>query len=396
VGIDVSSDERKGVTLPEYVSADDDLELDDELSDFVKRSGVNQSPRSYEAVSALSALTQQMSFYPTLKPAEQRERLVTYREGMEAQALLDSSKKLKPGSSKYEAALSKTRQGDRAQTELLGAMFRLVHLIARELSTRRYGREKGLSMLEDLVAEANLELVEALHRVNVDKIGSFSAYAGRIARDRIRSSLNNDAHVQVPGAWLRLNSIAATRIPELINELGRRPSIDEIKDALRVRCYAWAWDHLSAEQQKLPEEQCQALMRAKLVKQGMLGAIDRYEEVVALTQTTMSMDAPVGEDGGSSFGDVMSLADGRGDSVYEEVEAAELAKEIQVVLASFSDRERDIILKRFGWLDGEVWTYAKIAPLYGVSAERVRQIEASVLGKLRGPDFAQLSDYLPG
>lgn len=137
-------------------------------------------------------------------------------------------------------------------------------------------------------------------------------------------------------------------------------------------------------------------MRAKLVKQGMLGAIERYEEVVSLTQSTMSMDAPVGEEGGSTFGEVVALGDGSADSVYEEVEAAELAREIQGILATFDERERDIILRRFGWFDGEVWTYAKIAPLYGVSAERVRQIEASVLNKLRGPGFAQLSDYLPG
>lgn len=382
--------------LPEYanVHSEDVDNVDDELADFIDRSGVNRTDTGYESVTALSALSRQMSAYPTLTAAEQRERMRIYQEGMNARAQLGTAKKLR--ANKERELTNKVKAGEDAQMELIGSMFRLVMLIARELSSRRFGREKSLAMLEDLVAEANLELVEALHRVNTDKVSSFSAYAGRVARDRVRASLNDEAHIQVPSAWLRVNSLAATRIPELTNELGRRPTTPEIQEALLELCYAWARDHLTAEQLKLPSEQQDELMRAKLVKQGMLGAIERYEEVVAMTRTSISMDAPVGDEGSSSVAEVYAPAAGDRDSVHDEVEAAELAAEIHAVLDSLDERERDIILRRFGWHDGETWTYARLAPLHGISAERVRQIEAAVLARLRGPEFSQLGDYLPG
>jgi RNA polymerase sigma factor (sigma-70 family) len=389
------SNPSESAGLPDYVLFSAESGSDAELDDFITRSGVNRPVETrYENVSALTAFTKQMSVYPTLTAEAQRERLNAYQAGMSAAATLAGKKKIR---SREERRLTEiAEEGERAQIELLGSMFRLVILIARELATRRYGRENALTMLEDLVAEANLELIEALHRVNTDNVERFSAYAGKVARARIAASLNKDAHIQVPSAWLRVNSIASTRIPELFHELGRKPTSSEVQEALLERCYQWAYEHLTSEQLKLPADERTALMRAKLVKQGMLGAIERYEEVVTLTRAALSIDAPVGEDGSSSLGDLAAMPNTGADSVYDEVERGAMAAAVAEVLSTLNERERDIILRRFGWFDGQTWTYARLAPIYGVSAERVRQIEAGVLERLRGPDFSQLSDFMPG
>ena len=88
-------------------------------------------------------------------------------------------------------------------------------------------------------------------------------------------------------------------------------------------------------------------------------------------------------------------ADG-GDSVYDAVEFAELSRDLATALSTLPERERQIMLHRFGFIgDGaEKATYVKLAPMYGVSAERIRQIERNVLGKLRGPNFGYLAGHL--
>lgn len=367
-------------------------EPDEELSEFIERSGVNRAePHGREAVTALSALSQQMSAYRPLSVQEQNLRLEAYNKGLEAAALLSINRRRSDRRVNELRAL--VRDGERAQMELIGSMFRLVMMIARELATNRYGKERALSMLEELVADANVELVEALPRFDPSRVPSFSAYAGRVVRDRIRSSLSNSAHIQVPSAWLRINAISATRVPELTAELGRKPTTAEIQEALLTRCMQWAGDHLTDAQKKLDEPERLALMRAKLVKQGMIGAIERYEEVLRYTAPATSLDAPIGDSDGGTYTDF--LGNNQVDSTFDEVELRQLSSDIAEALKSLSDRERDIILRRFAWVDGESWTYAKLAPLYGISAERVRQIEAGVLAKLRGPGFAHLAEYLP-
>jgi RNA polymerase primary sigma factor len=367
-----------------------DVEGDAKITALLERAYGKGSTAGRENLTALSALAQQMQAFKPLSPADQEKALVAYNQGLEAQAKLAARKRSGRETEKLRVLV---RDGERAQEQLVGGMFRLTMIIARELATDRYGKERSLTLMEDLVAEANLALVEALPRYDAARCPTFSVYAGRVIRDRVRASLTQSSALQVPSAWLRVKRIAATRVPELASELGRTPTLEEIQDALRVRCMDWAADHLTDPQKKLPLDERQALMRAKLVKQGMFGAIDRYEEVMRYTQITTSLDAPVGDDPGSTYGDFIEAPSA--DEVYDEVELNELRSDIAKALSTLSDRERDIILHRFGWVDGESWTYAKLAPRYGVSAERVRQIEANVLGKLRGPSFTRLASYLP-
>jgi RNA polymerase sigma factor (sigma-70 family) len=250
-------------------------------------------------------------------------------------------------------------------------------------------------LLPDLVAEANLAVVEAATQFDPSRGPGFSTYLARVVRDRVRMVLTHHAQVRVSPSWARIKRIAAVRIPTLATEIGHPPSLAEIQADLLERCLEWAADKLSPEQQKLPERARREAMLAKLRKQGMLGAIRDIEEVLTTTQSVASLDAAVGADRNMTLGEV--LPGQSDDAVFDSVEQGELSARIDAALADLADRERMIIRYRFGFVDGENWKYAKIAALFDVSAERIRQIEHAVLLRLADPNGAgrAISSFLP-
>lgn len=366
---------------------DDDSAGDAEIAGYVARANADNGR---EHLTALSALSQQMARYKTLTPDEQAERLAAYHAGCAAANLLSAGGL---NARTERAAQARVLAGQSAQTELIASMFRLVLIIAREIAADRYGRQKALDILSDLVAEANLALVEAVTTYDPAKCPTFSIYAGRVIRDRVRMSLQKASPVGVAPSWLRLKRIYTVLRPEIEMKLGRNPSEEEMQAELRVVCMRWAADRLTDEQKRLPEVERAVLMESKLRKQGMLGAIDRLPEVLAATHQVGSLDSPLGEDGGSTLGDLLPNAPASGD--FDTVEHAELRRDLMHALGTLPEREQQIVLHRFGFIDGEAWTYARLAPMYGVSAERIRQIERNVLTKLRSPAFAGLDTHLP-
>lgn len=370
----------------EYAAIATDAEEDAEIARLVVRA---QATSGRESLSALSALSQQMGGFRPLDPGGQAERLRVYRAGAQASAALARGDGSAAAQRDWQQLV---RRGQWAQTELVGSMYRLVLIIARELAAERYGREKALDMLPDLVSEANVAVVEAITTFDEERCPTFSIYAGRVIRDKVRMSLQKSASVGVAPSWLRLKRIYTVLRPEVEMRLGRTPTAPDMQAALRVVCMKWAADRLTAEQQQLGEAARIDLMEQKLKKQGMLGAIDRLAEVLAATQQVSSLDAPVGDDMGTSLGDLLPQQGGTG--AFEAVEHAELHSDLMSALRTLTDREQQIMLHRFGFADGEQWTYAKLAPMYGVSPERIRQIERNVLGKLRGPAFGHLGSHL--
>lgn len=359
---------------------------DSEIAGYVARANVSSAS---ESLSALSALSHRMSGYRPLSPDEQQAALDAYRSGVIARAELTRTTSARKRHTLEDTA----RRGERAHAELIGSMFRLVLLISRENAAERYGRERALDMLPDLVAEANLALVEAAESYDEAKCPTFAIYAGRVVRDRVRMCLSKTSAIGLAPSWLRLKRIATVLAPEVAAKLGRTPNTEEMQAELRVVCLKWARDRLTEGQRLLSDFEQLALMESKLRKQGMLGAIERYEEVMVATQQVASLDSPVGEDGGARLGD---LIPGRSSAdTYEPVELGELRADLMAALESMPPRDREIVLYRFGFIDGEQWTYAKLAPRYKVSAERIRQIERNVLVKLRGPGFGGLSSHLP-
>jgi RNA polymerase sigma factor (sigma-70 family) len=390
-----------GADLPEVLAAFgeeaaaefDALEVDEDADDaqiaeYVARANA-PAPSGREHLSALSALSQQMSAYRPLSPEEQNEQLQAFHQGLKARQKLESGRL---SGRARRAAEDAVRAGEQAQTALVASMFRLTLIIAREHATERYGRERALDLLPDLVAEANLALVEKVAAFDPARCPTFSIYAGRIIRDRVRMSLHKTSAVGVAPSWLRLKRIYTVLRPEVEMRLGRTPTTEEMKDELRAVCMQWAAARLTEEQKQLPEAQRLELMESKLRKQGMLGAIDHLQEVLSATNQVASLDSPLGE-GGSTLGDLLTDQGPSGD--FDAVEHAELARDLMAALDTLTERERQIVLHRFGFVDGECWTYAKLAPRYQVSAERIRQIERNVLSKLRGPGFANLATHLP-
>lgn len=375
--------------LPE--SAQNAQEDDERLDALIARA---QNLEGREHLSSLSALSQRMNAYEPLSGPEQLKCIAAVKAGVGAQRALD-----KGGLSARKVREHKrvAARGQEAQAELVGSMYRLVLVICQEQAADRYGRERMWAMLPDLVSEANLAVLGAVKTFNPSRPGaapSFSKYAGRVIRDRVRTLVHRGEHTGVPVAWLRLKRLYVARYPEVVTELGRAPSEAEMQDELRAMCFSWTRSRLSVEEQQLSESEQQLLVEAKLRRQGMLGGIERLGQVLTATTASTSLDAPVGEEGNSTLVDTLKTPTSGGE--FEQVEAAELRDDLMAALRSFTDREQEIVLRKYGFVDGEQWTYARLAPLFDVSPERIRQIERSVLAKLAGSSFDSLSAHLPG
>lgn len=347
-----------------------------------------------DQVSSLSAFTRRMEQYPQLPAAEQARLATMVRDGRAARERLLAGKYRSESKQRRDDEIA--RAGDNAANMLVGSNFRLVILICRELAEERHGRERAADLMADLVGEANVALVEAIIGFDETRCPVFATYAARVVRDKVRGMLGKDGPIRLPPSWHRLKRIAAVRIPQLQAELGRAPSRDEIHADLLERCLQWAESKLTPEQRMLPAAQQRKLMDAKLRKQGMFGALDALDDVLQTSQGTASLDASVGDDSGTTLGDLVVAGGSDGD--FDGLELEELRGALAAALAGLDDREREILLLRYGFVDGEQWTYGMIGEKFNVTAERIRQIERAVLTKLRGTGghAGGLRGFLPG
>ncbi len=343
-------------------------------------------------LSALSSFQRSADRFPQLTPPQQLELARVYQEGESVRPLLQNPKLSKR---EREKLLEQVRRSELAMEHLCASCWRLAWLIVREQAERRFGREKATDMLPDLMQEANGALVQAVRDFDSSRTPSFHTYAAQVIRNHTRMVLGRDGYLRLAPAWVRIKRIAAARIPELSSQLGRTPTKEELQDSLLEYCLVWADQKLTDEQRSLPEPQRQDLRMAKLRKQGMLGAIRDIDDVLAAAQTPVSLDAPVGAEGSATLGD---LIPGASDSeLYDRVELNELRGAIARSLAALSERERDVVIRRFGLDGGDTWTCAQLGERYGVSSERIRQVERSALAKLASPhgQFAGLASFLP-
>lgn len=393
VGGDVSD---VGVPLAVGLRPGDSL-AEAEISAWVAKA----QHRALESIGALSAFQRRMERFPQLSAEAQLELVAEYQDAERARAEIEEVIATTRGRSKAAAARRQRQlrdqvaRGRRAEEYLIGSNFRLLQLICRENAEERFGRERAYDVLSDLVAEASVALVEAIRTYDHARCPVFSTYAARVMRDRVRFVLSKEGAMRLPPSWNRLKRIASVRIPQLEADLGRHPTADEIRADLLERCMEWAADKLTDSQRELPEAEQRQLMVAKLRKQGMLGAINSLSEVLQASQTVASLDANVGDDGSSTLGDMISGP--VGNEMLDTVDLGELRETLAEALSVLPDRERQILLLRFGFVDGERWTYAAIGEQFSVTAERIRQIERNVLNKLAGANSVRdrLAAFLP-
>jgi RNA polymerase primary sigma factor len=271
------------------------------------------------------------------------------------------------------------QQGQRARKRLSEANLRLVVSVAK----RFVGR--GMSFL-DLIQEGNIGLMRAVEKFDHRLGFKFSTYATWWIRQAISRAIADQARtIRIPVHMVETINKVSRVSRRLQQELGREPTDEEI--ALEMGMLEEG-EKKAVESAWLNSTPMDPLLSRKLNR-----AAVKVRRILSVSQEPMSLETPIGTEENSSLGDFIE-----DESVPGPVDAASLQllrEQMKAILDGLSERERNVIERRFGLKDGQARTLEEVGQEFGVTRERIRQIEAKALRKLRHPQRSrQLKDYL--
>ncbi|MGW2437586.1 RNA polymerase sigma factor [Streptomyces goshikiensis] len=351
---DEAGDEESAEDAPGAAKAEGEEEEEGgESKGFVISDDEDDAPAQQVAVAGATAdpvkdYLKQIGKVPLLNAEQEVELAKRIEAGLFAEDKLANSDKLAPKLKRELEIIAE--DGRRAKNHLLEANLRLVVSLAKRYTGR------GMLFL-DLIQEGNLGLIRAVEKFDYTKGYKFSTYATWWIRQAITRAMADQARtIRIPVHMVEVINKLARVQRQMLQDLGREPTPEE----------------LAKELDMTPE---------------------KVIEVQKYGREPISLHTPLGEDGDSEFGDL--IEDSEAVVPADAVSFTLLQEQLHSVLDTLSEREAGVVSMRFGLTDGQPKTLDEIGKVYGVTRERIRQIESKTMSKLRHPSRSQvLRDYL--
>ncbi|MEV6690817.1 RNA polymerase sigma factor [Micromonospora sp. NPDC051196] len=331
-------------------ASDNDFEWDDEESEALKQA--RRDAELTASADSVRAYLKQIGKVPLLNAEQEVELAKRIEAGLYAAERLRAADE---GEEKLVREMQRdllwiSRDGERAKNHLLEANLRLVVSLAKRYTGR------GMAFL-DLIQEGNLGLIRAVEKFDYTKGYKFSTYATWWIRQAITRAMADQARtIRIPVHMVEVINKLGRIQRELLQDLGREPTPEE----------------LAKEMDITPE---------------------KVLEIQQYAREPISLDQTIGDEGDSQLGDF--IEDSEAVVAVDAVSFSLLQDQLQQVLQTLSEREAGVVRLRFGLTDGQPRTLDEIGQVYGVTRERIRQIESKTMSKLRHPSRSQvLRDYL--